>query len=240
MIVRAAGESRLESAIPRIISNLAADLSDLMNEECATALVRIGTPAVFDAIAKAWPTAPDHFGIYCTSPLRSVRSDVAARTALELLKTEEDHELRAGLIDAVLGQFETKGIALARDHLLLDRNVIIDNDVHESLMAICKITGERFPEYDAWAAQAEADKEESRRKMEELGDDPEAFLQFAAERLDCGWPGEADEEPEDFEPPSPPVRAPFVLEGPRTGRNEPCPCGSGKKFKNCCLKKSRT
>ena len=24
------------------------------------------------------------------------------------------------------------------------------------------------------------------------------------------------------------------LEAPRTGRNEPCPCGSGKKFKKCC------
>jgi preprotein translocase subunit SecA len=21
---------------------------------------------------------------------------------------------------------------------------------------------------------------------------------------------------------------------PKVGRNEPCPCGSGKKFKNCC------
>ncbi len=25
--------------------------------------------------------------------------------------------------------------------------------------------------------------------------------------------------------------------GQRTGRNEPCPCGSGKKFKNCCMRK---
>ena len=23
----------------------------------------------------------------------------------------------------------------------------------------------------------------------------------------------------------------------RVGRNEPCPCGSGKKFKKCCLEK---
>ena len=23
----------------------------------------------------------------------------------------------------------------------------------------------------------------------------------------------------------------------RIGRNDPCPCGSGKKYKNCCLKK---
>ena len=27
------------------------------------------------------------------------------------------------------------------------------------------------------------------------------------------------------------------LEGKRAGRNEPCPCGSGKKFKKCCLPK---
>ena len=25
---------------------------------------------------------------------------------------------------------------------------------------------------------------------------------------------------------------------PRTGRNDPCPCGSGKKFKHCCASKT--
>jgi preprotein translocase subunit SecA len=28
---------------------------------------------------------------------------------------------------------------------------------------------------------------------------------------------------------------PFRHRGPRVGRNDPCPCGSGKKYKNCCL-----
>ncbi|WP_054774967.1 SEC-C metal-binding domain-containing protein [Methylogaea oryzae] len=27
---------------------------------------------------------------------------------------------------------------------------------------------------------------------------------------------------------------PIVRESPKTGRNDPCPCGSGKKFKKCC------
>ena len=27
---------------------------------------------------------------------------------------------------------------------------------------------------------------------------------------------------------------PIVVSGPRIGRNDPCPCGSGKKFKKCC------
>jgi SEC-C motif-containing protein len=31
---------------------------------------------------------------------------------------------------------------------------------------------------------------------------------------------------------------PVVREAPKTGRNEPCPCGSGKKFKQCCLTKA--
>ena len=31
--------------------------------------------------------------------------------------------------------------------------------------------------------------------------------------------------------------APFVREKQKIGRNDPCPCGSGKKFKNCCLGK---
>lgn len=26
----------------------------------------------------------------------------------------------------------------------------------------------------------------------------------------------------------------------RVGRNEPCPCGSGKKFKKCCIAKSES
>jgi len=25
----------------------------------------------------------------------------------------------------------------------------------------------------------------------------------------------------------------------RTGRNDPCPCGSGKKYKKCCLPKEK-
>lgn len=32
-----------------------------------------------------------------------------------------------------------------------------------------------------------------------------------------------------FEPPQP-----YVRPEPKIGRNDPCPCGSGKKYKKCC------
>jgi preprotein translocase subunit SecA len=31
-------------------------------------------------------------------------------------------------------------------------------------------------------------------------------------------------------------RQPVVNNGPKVGRNDPCPCGSGKKYKQCCGK----
>jgi len=32
-----------------------------------------------------------------------------------------------------------------------------------------------------------------------------------------------------------PKMKPYVRKMPRIGRNEPCHCGSGKKYKKCCL-----
>ncbi|MFC1895519.1 YchJ family protein [Thermodesulfobacteriota bacterium] len=33
---------------------------------------------------------------------------------------------------------------------------------------------------------------------------------------------------------NPPPAKQYVREGPKIGRNDPCPCGSGKKYKKCC------
>ncbi|MCA9066566.1 MAG: SEC-C domain-containing protein, partial [Planctomycetaceae bacterium] len=35
----------------------------------------------------------------------------------------------------------------------------------------------------------------------------------------------------------PPATPTIFRDEPKTGRNDPCPCGSGKKYKKCCLKK---
>ena len=48
------------------------------------------------------------------------------------------------------------------------------------------------------------------------------------DRRKAGLPGE-DEEP--LPPPVEPIHA-----DKNVGRNDPCPCGSGKKYKKCCGK----
>lgn len=42
-----------------------------------------------------------------------------------------------------------------------------------------------------------------------------------------------EEAPPQFPSAAPPPQEPFVRQGPKVGRNEPCACGSGKKYKNC-------
>ncbi|MBV8466842.1 MAG: DUF1186 domain-containing protein [Burkholderiales bacterium] len=48
-------------------------------------------------------------------------------------------------------------------------------------------------------------------------------------RWACFHPDEDDDEEDDGPP-----QEPFVREAPKVGRNDPCPCGSGKKYKKCC------
>lgn len=37
----------------------------------------------------------------------------------------------------------------------------------------------------------------------------------------------------------PPPKPPTIPSKRRRGRNEPCACGSGRKFKNCCRKRAK-
>jgi len=49
----------------------------------------------------------------------------------------------------------------------------------------------------------------------------------------------APKQPPQTQPPQtqPPRQKPYSRSQPKVGRNDPCPCGSGRKYKNCCLRK---
>ena len=60
----------------------------------------------------------------------------------------------------------------------------------------------------------------------------ESRLQQRYEVVDCDddWFNDFDRNPPMYEP----VQQPYVRAAAKIGRNDPCPCGSGKKYKNCC------
>ncbi len=48
------------------------------------------------------------------------------------------------------------------------------------------------------------------------------------------WMKDHEKELREENPEAQPKVETVVHEGPRIGRNDPCPCGSGKKYKKCC------
>ena len=121
LVVRLAGQAHLESTIPLLIAKLQEDARPL-NEECAEALTRIGTPAVLHAVAEAFPRAEHHFRLYATGPLEHIHSDLAVETCLHLLGQEKDQDLRRELAHALLCHFAREGIEAAR-RLLVGREL---------------------------------------------------------------------------------------------------------------------
>ncbi len=111
-------------------------------------------------------------------------------------------------------------------------------DLSERAEGLCR---RGFVSYD-WLRVADF-----RRDFRRTLDDPERMAGFTYDRIGpfgraidelAGWHAFSDEDEDALAPPS---LADYGIQQPIThplrgvGRNDPCPCGSGKKFKKCCL-----
>jgi preprotein translocase subunit SecA len=85
--------------------------------------------------------------------------------------------------------------------------------------------------------EARADDDASREAMARwLGSEGDRKLE--TDRLAFDRPIERGARPDGMpEAPARPKPAPRTASGDKVGRNDPCPCGSGKKYKRCCYLK---
>lgn len=233
MAVRLAGEMRLEAAVPSMVDRFEY-VGDWVYEEAHRALATIGTDAVVEEIDKRYASADVEFHFAAASTLEDIRTDLSVKTCLALLDQEEDEALRGSLLQSVLMNFSSAGIEPARQHVIKTEKTPDSLEVRYALLVACKMMGETFPEFEAWLEDSKNDTEFRRQWYHEhhltLPDDEEEFE-------DDDFTGEDDEFAEEFEDDEPPTT--IVRKGERVGRNDPCPCGSGKKFKKCCYGKVR-
>ena len=212
LVVKLAGELRHEPAIPLIVAKLHED-AEVLSEECQAALVKIGGDDVIRAVRQDYPTAEFHFRLYGSGVLGRVHTDIAVQVLIELLPQEQDLDQQVWLAQALVGHFSTEGNEVARKVLLDDPDL---HSLRDDLVVACTLMGQDFPELEAWRKEAQ---EEKRRKPFIYGDtasSPPAARIPAAPR------------------PLVPIQR---AEKKKVGRNDPCPCGSGKKFKKCCMNK---
>jgi len=219
--VRLAGELRLEQATPLIIGKLHED-DETLNPDCVRSLVKIGTDTVADALADGFREAQWWFRFHACEVFETIHTDRSLERFLELLQWEEDLMIRCRLAQAALMNFADEAIEPARQLVLnadLSPEVI---EVRNDLLAVSTLMGVELPERQRWQEAAKHDIE-FRKQW------------YAKHYLD----DDEDEYPDDDDDDEPPILPmdTVVREEPRIGRNDPCPCGSGKKYKKCCLKR---
>lgn len=218
-IVELAGEMRLKEAVPLIIDRFYEGNESVL-DECGPVLAKIGGDEVVEAVSECWANGNEEIRFICTEALDDIHTDLSAETCLELLKGEGEFESRLHLGQAVLSHFVLGDVDVIREMVLGDDDDLDPDqwDLRHRLVATATITGERFPEYDEWHQEAVATNygwgHIGRTRLTD---------NF---RLDEPEP-ELDAEVDDYVEPR----------ARKISRNDPCPCGSGKKFKKCCIDK---
>jgi hypothetical protein len=183
LMVRMAGEMRHAPAIPSIVAWQHED-HELLSEECQTALAKIGTDGVVQALWDAYPTAEWHFHLYAIEPLGRVHTDLAVAACTALIDKEEDPELREWLAMSLVGHFSSEGNALAlkmiRDDLGLD-------GLKDALVPACLLMGQDVPELEQWRKDL-AKVEQRRLALENRPPPPPKRQPLPRRRRPCSSP----------------------------------------------------
>ncbi len=259
---QAAGRLQLADAIPLLLEGLEADANrdgDWYCEVCADALIRIGSDDVIRLIENRFRTVPFNGRMVESRILEGIRSELAARTAVSLFAGEEVDYVQEGLADALLAQFDEGALAKAREHILAGE---ADSGVEDYLIGkyVAASTLMNLPlgDLEPWRARAAESSERFRSHLlGQLTEDGRLPSEFEAEldQLEREYPldeideyewGLFDDEDEDLdeledeeEDEEDEPNRPIMHFEPKVGRNDPCPCGSGKKFKKCCMNKPK-
>ena len=246
LMANLAGEMRLQAAIPPLVGNLGHQYSFLADQSMF-ALARIGSDDVVAAVCDPFPRGSRDFRLWASDLLCKIHLDSTVQRVLELLRGETDLAVRLNLCEALLDHFSDEGIEPAR-RLITEQQLTPDlRRLRSSLIAVCKIMGTRFPEFDVWQEQAKNDAQEEWAKSQEIqklafeaGGDMVLLVrklkaqvaEKEVERKRLEAEVAAHERLLAAKRPTPRPARPD-----RIGRNDPCPCGSGKKFKACCMRR---
>jgi hypothetical protein len=253
--VQLLGKARCDRAIDRLLQELLIDADFLL--ECANdALVEIGSVEVVEKIAAFYPGKAWDVRIYAHAPLSRIKRPQSEDALLQLIQAEDDDdELRCFILQDLCELGSLRALEHARPMVQVFPNNPEVIHLAEALLANAVMNGQSFDEMPAWRRMIDAHR--ARPLPRTMGE----IVKALAERQDAwrrtgnpfAWandrhPGnEKSGDATGWHPPMMPSTEHPAARGeldvqtyrraaPKVGRNDPCPCGSGKKYKKCCWK----
>jgi hypothetical protein len=231
------GEGRHAPATPDLIDLLDLD-EDVLREEVVRALAKIGTAEVADRLATFIPGRRWDVRLYADDVLGNIKRPESEAALLRLLPLEPDDGLRGDLLYELCALGSLAGLDVARTHVAADPKHPETIGLYEALLGTAAMNGVALPEEPRWRKLIADHKVTVAARMAKLDKGGlKAFVDLLRDRK-AGLGGPEPEPlpprplPGDYDPYAP--IKPIRNEAPKVGRNDPCPCGSGKKHKKCC------
>ena len=262
MVTDLVGEMRLNrpDAIDGLIDKLRDEESDILWETAAEGLVRVGNDSVIERLADRFASESWGFRVSAAGVLGRIKRRSSEAAILRLLPEEADKEVSTFLVASLLDlcPTEAQNLEQARQVILDGRYEPGTSDLKMMLLTVGMMVGYEPDEGAEWRRQHEQD----RRRWESGTADADGIMAAIQSRqLGAGDLGDVGQilgipDSRPLPPLRPPVRQrraapgrrgpggyaaaqharPFRRPSAKVGRNDPCPCGSGKKFKKCCMR----
>ena len=237
--VKVVGLARHAPATPLLIGKLDPD-ADVLLDEAAVALARIGSDDVIGRMAAFNNGKPWEQRLTPGQVLGSIKRPPAEATLLALIAKEKHDEVREFLLNDLLDLCSLAGLDAARLLIAVDPRHPESMGLCERHLAAAVMHGVTLPEEAKWRERLDKHEAEVAARLAKMdaGD-----LRAFADRMRNLSPDFADPDPypaDDRLPPLPGEYDPYARidpirnAAPKVGRNDPCPCGSGKKHKKCC------
>ncbi|WP_425616313.1 SEC-C metal-binding domain-containing protein [Anatilimnocola sp. NA78] len=240
-MIRVVNNLRLEAAIPELLKLVESE-EEALTEDAIPALSNIGTDEVVRQASECYCQANEQARLGLLEIIENSRSVQNTAALLSLAQDETGAELHGLLLQGALRNLDRDAIEIARQYILTNEKTPELLDVRTGLLVASKCLGVTFPEFAEWKAD-QANDQAFRKAyylkhprfptgasyLQEEAEDLQAELRHRLFANELSLPGYG------VEPPAPLTSA-TVRRGERVGRNDPCPCGSGKKYKKCCLR----
>lgn len=227
-LISLAGERRVPATIPLLVDRYRID-TDYMLECVTDSLASIGDPEAVRLVRAAFPNESRGFKNFSSAVLADIKHQESEDALLALLESEPNPSIRTMLCVGLCELFSEAGIeAVCREIANgYDRTVDV---LEETLLPVAHVLGVVLPEADRWRAEWDERQRMQAERKAELDELGRRYQAVKAAGIDPFARLSSKIEPKTEPGESATVRR----EMRRVGRNEPCPCGSGKKYKKCC------
>ncbi len=237
--VEVVGHGRYAPATAALVGRVGAD-DDYLPDVAGRALARIGTDDVVDRLAAAGLAERSSLRLSHGEALGRIKRPASESALLRMIAGERDDDLRGFLLNNLSDQCSLAGLDAARLLIAADPKHPESIGLCERLVATAVVHGVTLPEEARWRERVAAHEKLVAARIATM--DAGGLAAFA-ERMRARSPDFADPEIDDDRPAPPPLDIggydpyarfePIRNAQPKVGRNDPCPCGSGKKYKRC-------